>query len=480
MSKFVYDLGVKGEKRSVVRQRHRDIEELFNQKRSVNVVEEESPVNDFPRLKATSELGSAMGKSLKLSLRSLRVSSNRFGAAIPFLADAGTGIEGARVGKNITGGDWFHYDPWVAYQKGWVTGTSIVQIGSVGAGKSTTSKAVCRRLIAQGRKVAVPSDPKGEWARVAETVPRHQVLELGQHGNRINPLEEGVKPISMSAEEWASEVHSRRQQLLIAIISVMNDGRPMLPQQYTALDIALKRVVETGNTPTIRALIEKLRNPESRDLVDVGDAGESLAHSLNRAVSGDLAGMFDQESTVQFERDSQMIVISTRTLLNKPQNVRAVASACTSFWVDSVVRDESSGYWVIVSEEGWSEMRDPRAVELLDERQRLAGEFGLANWLIMHEIKDLDMVGSADSPQRAQALGLLSKAQVKIVHRQSESAIGDTQAALLLTDREAEKVLKLRQGQALWKIGDRAMVVETLITRPEWEVFNTSAKRAGV
>ncbi|KDS93575.1 hypothetical protein DHOM_05000 [Dermabacter hominis 1368] len=479
MAKFVFDVGQKGEKRSAVRKRHREVEDVFNASQPLDVASDNEHAVQFPVVRKNA-LAGAMGTSFGLQLRRLRVSSARFGSAIPFLADAGTGVEGARLGKNLTGGDWFHFDPWTAYQKGWVTGTSIVQIGSVGSGKSTTSKAACRRLIAQGRKIAVPSDPKGEWARVAETVPRHQVLELGLEGNRINPLEEGVKPASMDAREWASEVHSRRQQLLIAIISVMNSGRPMEPQQYTALDVALKRVVETGQVPTIRALIEKLRNPSEVDKHDVGTAGEALAHSLNRAVSGDLAGMFDQESTVKFDRDTQMIVISTRTLLNKPQNVRAVASACTSFWVDSVVRDENSGYWVIVSEEGWSEMRDPRAVELLDERQRLAGEFGLANWLIMHEITDLDMVGTADSPQRAQALGLLSKAQIKIVHKQSETAIGPTQAALRLSEREAETVLRLRQGQALWKVGDRAMVVETLITRPEWEVFNTSSKRAGV
>lgn len=478
MAPFVFDAALPKESRKAARQRQREVSELYESRKKERESEEREVLDTFPTQKAG--VGAMFSGGASLGLRPLRVTSARYGAAIPFLADAGTGVEGARIGRNLTGGDWFHFDPWIAYRKGWVTGTSIVQIGSVGSGKSTMGKATARRLISQGRKVAVPSDPKGEWGRVAATVEKSQVLEIGQRDQRINPLEEGVRPQGLSEADWLAELHTRRQQLLIAIISVMNSGRPFEPQQYTALDIALARVCARTKTPTIRLLIDQLFNPDANDVRDVGTTGEDLGHSLKRAVSGDLAGMFDQESTVKFNNDTVMMVISTRTLLNKPQSVRAVASALTSFWVDSVVRDTSSGYWLVISEEGWSEMRDPKAVELLDERQRLAGEFGLANWLIMHEISDLDMVGAEGSPTRAQALGLLSKAQIKIVHKQSETAIEPTQKALRLTDREAEKVLKLQQGEALWKIGSRSLVVQALITEREYAAFNTSGMRAGL
>lgn len=442
------------------------------------LVEEADAANEFPSLRPDAVGG--MEWARHAWPRPLRVSSARYGAAIPFLADAGSGVAGARLGKDVLGGGWFHVDPWEFYRRKWITGTSIVQIGGVGAGKSTTAKATARRLIAQGRKVAVPSDPKGEWARVAETVDGAQVLELGAGKDRINPLDEGVRPAGLSDQEWADEVRTRRQQLLIAIISVMNGGRRIEPEQYTALDLALRDLERSTRVPTIRGMIERLRNPSEQDREEVGGAGLPLAHSLRRAVSGDLAGMFDEESTVTFDRETTMIVISTRVLLRKPQIVKAVASACTSFWIDQVVRDETSGYWVVISEEGWAEMRDPKAVELLDERQRMAGEDGTANWLIMHELSDLNMVGEAGSPQREQAMGLLSKAQIKIVHRQSPAAIDHAIQALRLTMREADKVLSLAQGEALWKIGDRSLVVRTMITGREFPYYNTSSKRAGI
>ena len=435
----------------------------------------------FPR--EGKSIGHGTVGSGDLHLPALRATSARFEAAIPFLADAGSGVIGPRIGRDMTGGGWFHFDAWRFYNMGWITGTSIVQVGGIGAGKSTTAKVGTRRGISEGRHVAIASDPKEEWTAVAETVPGAQILRLGS-GNgrdRINPLEQGIRPAGLSDQDWRQEVSTRRQQLLVAIVSIMRNGQMMTDEEHNALDDALADQSMGDTAPTIKGLILRLRNPDPRAKQDpeVVTAGRSLSRALQRAVTGDLAGMFDDESSVSFDLNAPMLVISTRTLLNKPQNVRAVASACTSFWIDSVVRAEDSGYWYVVNEEGWSEMRDARAVELMDERQRLAGEVGLAPWTIMHEITDLNQVGAAGSAQRNQALGLLSKAQIKIIGRQSEATIDATAEALKLTEREAQKALTLDQGEALWKIGRRGLIVKTLITRPEWEVMNTSKNRGG-
>lgn len=478
MARFIVESEIK-EKRRQRRERHQQVREAgFGRGR---LAEAELDAGVFPQ--EGKPLGHGTVGSGGLSLPMLRATTARFEASIPFVADAGTGVTGPRIGRDMTGGGWFHFDPWEFYRKGWITGTSIIQVGGIGAGKSTTAKTVARRCITQGRHVAIASDPKEEWTAVAETVEGAQILRLGSGvgKQRINPLDEGLRPPGLTDEQWFQEVSTRRQQLLVAIVSIMRNGQLMRDEEHNALDLALRELVASVSTPTIRGLIDRLRSAvvdNERD-EEVVEAGRSLARALQRAVTGDLAGMFDDESSVAFDVDAPMLVMSTRTLLNKPQNVRAVASACTSFWIDSVVRSENSGYWLVVNEEGWSEMRDARAVELMDERQRLAGEVGLAPWTILHEITDLSQVGAAGSAQRNQALGLLSKAQIKIVHRQSEATIDTTAAALKLTEREAQKVLSLDQGEALWKIGRRGMVVRTLITRPEWEVMNTSSHRGG-
>lgn len=440
----------------------------------------DGPIADegqFPTIQP--RMGKGFAGTGEVRRRAMRVSSERYQAATPFLADAGSGIRGPRLGLDKTGGGYFHFDAWEFYRARWITGTSMVQIGGVGAGKSTTGKTVARRAIGQGRKVALPSDPKGEWVPVARTVHGSQILSLGAGRDRVNPLDEGLRPSGMSSDDWAAEIHTRRQQLIVAIVSIMRGGQLMSDDEHDALDTGLRDVEADRGVPTIRRLIAKLEQLDGVD-DEVKRAGRTLARGLRRTVSGDLAGMFDEESTVSFDMNAPMLVINTETLMRKPANVRAVASACASRWIDSIVRDRSSGYWYVISEEGWSEMRDPRAVELMDERQRMAGDDGTANWLIMHEIEDLNQVGPEGSAQRAQALGLLSKAQIKIVHKQSETAIDATVRALRLSDREGEKVLNLDQGEALWKIGKRSLIVRSLITRKEWEVFNTDERRGGL
>ncbi|GAB4097648.1 ATP-binding protein [Brachybacterium horti] len=479
MSPFIVESKGK-ERRRARRRRHQEVIEAgFGEGRLASGVV--AGAGDFPQERKA--IGHGTVGSGELHLPALRATTARFQAAIPFLADAGSGVVGPRIGRDVTGGGWFHFDPWRFYTLGWITGTSIVQVGGVGAGKSMTAKVCARRGVAEGRHVALASDPKEEWTKVAETVPGSQILRLGSGTgkDRINPLEPGLRPSGLSDDQWRQEVSTRQQQLLVAIVSIMRNGQLMTDEEHNALDVALAELSRGGSTPTIKGLIYRLRNPldEGKQDEEVKVAGRSLARNLQRAVTGDLAGMFDDESSVKFDVGAPMLVMSTRTLLNKPGNVRAVASACTSFWIDSVVRAEDSGYWYVINEEGWSEMRDARAVELMDERQRLAGEVGLAPWMIMHEITDLNQVGAEGSAQRNQALGLLSKAQIKIIGRQSEATIDATSEALKLTAREAQKALSLDQGEALWKIGRRSLIVKTLVTRPEWDVMNTSSNRGG-
>lgn len=479
MAPFIVESGQK-ERRHSRRRRHQEVHGAgFGDGRAAP--SEDEGAGQFPQ--EVKAIGHGTVGSGDIRLPALRATTARFQAAIPFLADAGSGVVGPRIGRDMTGGGWFHFDAWRFYNLGWITGTSIVQVGGVGAGKSTTAKVAARRGVSEGRHVAIASDPKEEWTEVAETVPGSQILRLGSGTgkDRINPLEPGIRPPGLSDEQWRQEVSTRRQQLLVAIVSIMRSGQLMTDEEHNALDDALVDQSMGGTAPTIKGLIYRLRNPQEGSDQDkeVIEAGRSLSRALQRAVTGDLAGMFDDESSVKFDVDAPMMVMSTRTLLNKPQNVRAVASACTSFWIDSVVRSEDSGYWYVINEEGWSEMRDARAVELMDERQRLAGEVGLAPWMIMHEITDLNQVGAAGSAQRNQALGLLSKAQIKIIGQQSEATIDATAEALKLTEREAQKAQSLDQGEALWKIGRRSLIVKTLITRPEWEVMNTSKNRGG-
>lgn len=446
--------------------------------------EEAEDVEEFPQGKGlfwawgSFESGQMWGPAAP-RLPAHRATSLRFGVATPFLAESGIGNAGAVIGADLEAGGMFAVDPWELYRARHITGPSMLSIGLQGTGKSTTNKAMATRLIALGRKVAVASDPRAEWVRVAHAV-GGKVIEIGQgRSARLNPLDPGTRPVGLADDRWTMLISQRRRQLVTSVISLLRHGQALTEYEHTALDLALTEVFLTVEVPTLVDVMNALLNPTktARDLV--GDKGEVLGLALRRLVNGDLAGMFDGPSTVDFDGDAPMLVIDTSALLGGAEEALAIATACTSAWLDSVVRAGSTDFWLIINEEGWSSMRDPKAVELLDARQRLAGEWGIANMLIMHELKDLDMVGPENSPQRNQALGLMSKSQVKIIHRQARETAPLLASTLGLTADEQEIVTNLEQGVALWKIGAKSFLVQTQLTAAEMAVFNTDAKRAG-
>ncbi|GAA2238724.1 ATP-binding protein [Rarobacter faecitabidus] len=408
-----------------------------------------------------------------------RASAARFAVATPFLADAGLGHRGAPIGRDLLSGGRFYCDPWEWYKGRHITGPSFVSIGQVGTGKSMTNKIMCLGLIALGRKIAVASDPKGEWTALAQQV-NSPTVRLGRGSpERINPLDDGIRPAGMTETEWIKRSTSTRRGLLTSILTLLRHGQLMSPQEHTALELALTATLASTRVATLPAVMDHLMNPSPDAAALVGQDGTRLGHALRRLVIGDLAGMFDAESTVRVDPSKPMIVMDTQDLLTEDPTIQAIASTCTNVWLDQVLRGQTGDFWMVITEEGWAAMRDPLMVARMDERVRLAGEWGIANMLIMHELADLDMVGPEGSAHRNQALGLLTKSQVKIIHNQSVTSISLVAKALGLTPEERDMVTKLPQGTALWKVANRSFLVHTEPTSEELAILNTDARRAG-
>jgi hypothetical protein len=131
--------------------------------------------------------------------------------AYPFLAEGGLGAEGAYVGVDVFSGGAFTYDPWVMYRRGLITNPNMLIAGVVGTGKSSTAKALACRGVAFGRRVYIPSDPKGEWTPVVRTVGGVS-YQLGPGlPTRLNPLDAGPRPNGLSEADWARIVWTRRR-----------------------------------------------------------------------------------------------------------------------------------------------------------------------------------------------------------------------------------------------------------------------------
>jgi hypothetical protein len=394
----------------------------------------------------------------------------------PFLAEGGLGSNGVFVGQDLYSGGSFVYDPWVLYRAGVITAPNIVLAGIVGSGKSSLAKSLYTRSLPFGRRVYVPGDPKGEHTAVAEAVGGKAIV-LG-HGlsNRLNPLDEGHRPSTVTDIEWASQVASRRRDLIGALAETVLD-RGLTPLEHTAIDIALQDAVRSAEVPILPMVVDRILTPSPDDDPDgrLAEDGRLVGHALRRLVAGDLQGLFDGPSTVRFDPSLPMVSLDLSRVAENSTLI-SVLMTCSSAWMESALSDPNGGQRWVIYDEAWRLMQYPALLRRMDAQWRLARHYGIANMLVFHKLSDLDNVGDSGSAMRALASSLLANAETRIVYRQEPDQLGSTAAALGLTGTEQRLLPTLGTGQGLWKIKDRSFVIQHQLHPNELSAFDTTTR----
>jgi hypothetical protein len=426
--------------------------------------------------------------SFRLRPRPFHETAFSFASAYPFLAGANLGHQGAYIGEDVYGGGAFVFDPWELYRAKVITGMSMILMGAVGSGKSTCAKSLVVRLVLLGRKALILADRKGEWDVVARFVGGHTIKVGPGQPDRVNPLDAGIRPSTtpdgepMTDARWAAMVRARRLNLLQTIGEILLDRR-VQGAEHTALSMALDtavRLVAPG-VPTLPVFIDQLRDmATSKDRsATVAEAAERLLHAFARTTEGDLAGMFDGETTAYFDPDAPIITVNTKALTGASREARKIAYACTGSWAESMVTNADSGQRLCVYEEGWDSVSDEASLTRMMEAWKLARDYGIFNILIIHKLADLAIAGDAGSAMAAMARSLLGDTEVKVIYRQETANLDDTQKELGLTEAERKDINGSEQGTGLWKVGSRTASVRNKRTTAEIPVFDTDGKTRG-
>jgi hypothetical protein len=412
-----------------------------------------------------------------------RATSEVLGGAYPFLAEAGLGAAGTFVGQDAWSGGGFCFDPWVLYEQRVITNPNMLLAGVIGKGKSTLAKSLATRSIAFGRRVYVPGDPKGEWSVVAKAVGGVAIQLGGGSTNRLNPLDEGPRPVRLSESEWVDLVTSRRRALLGAL-SESALGRPMRAVEHTALDLALRSAVASSSEPTLPLVLDALFRPSGDDIdtgasvADLVRDGREVGHALRRLVVGDLAGLFDGPSTVSFDPSLPMVSLDLSGIQGSDQLI-AMVMTCASAWMEAALSDFSGGRRWVIYDEAWRLLKHPALLARMQSQWKLSRALGIANLMVIHRLSDLDSVGDASSEARALALGLLADCSTKVIYQQEASEAPKTASVLGMSITEQRELPSLQRGEGLWRIGERAFVVKHLCTTGELELFSTDQRMFG-
>jgi len=381
-------------------------------------------------------------------------SAARIGLLSPFLAAKSAVVPGPIVGLETATHVPFTFDPWSAVAQKLVTSPGVVVIGLMGKGKSYCVKLVMIRLIENGRQVIVSSDPKGEWIIIAEAL-GGQIVEIGPgSGNIINPLDEGTRPATTSVEAWRRTVVARRALALQAICHILRPHQPLDAEEMVCLDQVVVDIADGLVAPTIQAVVARLETPPVTLTEKVGVAApRTLALMLGRLCFGPLSGMFDTESTVQLDPQAPMVVMSTKYLGTGKSEVKEIASAVTAAWIDATLRSGDGRFRCIVSEEGWDELRNPALAEAMDQRLRLTSEWRCSNWLIIHELSDINQLAAEGSAHRNIVEGIITRSETKILYCQNQASMEAIDRYIKPTSSERKELTRLGQGVGIWHVG---------------------------
>jgi hypothetical protein len=259
------------------------------------------------------------------------------------------------------------------------------------------------------------------------------------------------------------------------------------PVEHTAVGVALDHATTATDRPTLPRVVRHLLDPDPTadlppgvpDVAQLSADGRHVGHALARLVLGDLAGLFDAETTVAFDPATPMISIDV-SRIGEDSPLIPLVMTCTSAWMEAALRDPAGGNRWMVYDEAWKIMRHPPLVRRMETQWRLSRHWGIANVLAVHQWADFDAVGDLGSQTRAQAKSLLAETSTRVIYRQPADQLAQTADVMGLNTTETDLLPQLVLGRGLWRIlgqgGPRSFLVDHRLARRELSMFTTDAR----
>ncbi len=387
-----------------------------------------------------------------------------------------------------------YLDPAVHYPR-YMSNRNIVVLGDIGNGKSSFVKTWLASLLAVlrpedaggGLRRAWIIDRKREYTVLAQLYGA-DVVYLGG-GTRINILDQRLA--------------SGRQLTLLLQITNLLIGTTMSQFQRDILTTAYKRVM-LRTTPALPApgeLPPPVFAPHVGDIVDelmvigasdypssvgldahtVHQAASELFFALRRLTVGELAGLFDGQTSEAFATDRQVTVFQME---GNSDMLHQLVVTILSTWMQDLWDRGSTLNSVdfMVSDEIWEYLRDPTFASVIQSNFKLGRSKRLCNIILLHRRQDLTATGNAGEKQVIISENLMRDAATFIIFRLSEEDARSLQTTLSLTEQEIDLVTHLDAHCALIVMmgagGRRSSVVQHILLPTDQALVDTDMNAA--
>lgn len=406
-----------------------------------------------------------------------RATTAHLQSVYPFVSGGGLAAGGPLIGRDLLGGA-FHFDPWELYAQGFITNPNIIVVGQIGRGKSSFVKTFVGRQLLRGRQAWIV-DPKGEYGLLAQAFGSRPVLLRPGGSTRLNPLD-----VPVSAKHHADginvEVAVKSRLELACALLCSSLARPLNPEERTAVELAVRQVTVVHRRPTLMDLVEAMLFPEPTAARSLGYESAALAElsravalELRRMVTGDLAGMFDGQTTRGVDIDGKLVVVDLSATFSSP--ALPLIMACATAWLQAAFSNSETVKRLVVLDEAWAILSDLATARWTQATFKLSRALGVSNLVVLHRLSDLRALGEDGSAQRKLGDGLLSDSETRVCFAQSPSEVPTTAALIGLNSTESDALGRLPRGVALWKVGYKSFLVEHLVSQAERSMIDTDA-----
>jgi len=411
----------------------------------------------------------------------------------PFICAPGLPPTGAQMGIDQLSGGSFYADPngWVLSDEVPVTNPNIFTFGRPGGGKSANTKAFCLRMMDFGYRTLVLGDPKDEYEKLCRAL-GVEPFAIG-HGlqARINPLAFGPLAAGWAdlnpaeAQRRAAIVFGRWLTLVRALVGSQRIGEARVPfgpsdevvvktalryltgythAHSTLAEITIPQLWQALDTPTAE-LVAECRYSSERHFLD---ETRLLRDALGQLVSGALAGLFDDHTSLEVDWAAPIQSLSLSRLEPLGEEAVGIALTCLNSWGRGMRELAAPGdLRIVVRDESWKQLRlGPEAVKSFDSDLRLSRRDGDIQYAVAHKPSDLLSAGDAGSQAAAIAKDLLHLADVKILHGQDPAVAQELERMLGLGPIAQNLVTgwaRQGKGRAIWCVGEAMYKVQTVL-----------------
>jgi hypothetical protein len=439
-----------------------------------------------------------------------RMTSDQTPVLWPFIAANGLPPTGAQMGIDLLSGGAFYCDPigWVNNDDIPVTNPNIIVFGKPGRGKSGTVKIFALRMLNYGYRIFVPGDTKDEYEPMCRAL-GVEPFAIG-HGlpARVNPLAFG--PLGHRWETLPAAECQRRAAIIFARWLVLIRGLvgsqriggepvPFGPTDAVAVSETLRLLTgySAGATNLTEATVPQLwhsLNEPTDDLIATCrysgrqhflDETRTLRDALGSLVSGHLAGLFDDHTTIDIDWRAPIQSLSLSRLEPLGDEAVGIALTCVNSWGQAMREIADPGdIRIVIRDETWRQMRmGPEAMKSLDANLRLSRRDADVQVLLAHKPSDMLTAGDSTSQAVAIAKDLLHLCDIKVLHGQDQAVANELGTMLGLAPMAQDVVTDWAvagKGRALWLVGDRPFKVQTVRTALEEPLtYTNDAIKAG-